>query len=734
MSSNLIVNNIEVGAGATIYTAASNQLTFGTDGSENLRINSSGYVGVKRSTPLANLHTTNNELAIGANPTSAAAPNATYDGLVVDGEAASFINIRSRGNGSDSYGRLAFSDDTRSRGYVEYRHKDGAGDDTLRFATAGSERLRIDSSGNIGQSVTPSGWASAQAGDFYAYQVGTGIALFGRGSGDEDRGGIAANYYHTGSAQKYIGNGHAGRIYFEDGSIVFSNAAQNSSGAGAAMTLNERLRINSSGNVSINNTNIQKRFSVKETSTTSGVYYNAAIGGASHLANYAVGMGFDPEGSNARYKIGIVAEGTGTGYSRGKLHFLLDSANDSGEATLSESRMTILDSGNVGINQTAPAVELDIKASTPEIRLTCSNAALGQGATIGQIGWYTTDPTTPTGAGTVSYINTYSATSNGSDYTTAFSNRAGAGGGETKITLGNSLGQIRFYTHASGGGVERLRIDSSGNFVVGNRVGSSSPSSNQPVAFHSARVNPDGADANVHTAQRCNLYVGSNSGWASGDGGVLGLGGSGTGTANQERMWAYVKGSRQSGNGWEYAGYLDLGTAGWSGNTTHRRARIWGNGQFELTAASAENTKLSVKHGTTQTAVLEHTGSNNMRWKNPSSGNFTFDTSSDYRLKKDETVISNALTTVKALKPYQFTWKHSNELGQGFFAHEAQAVLPDIGVVSGTKDGVHTEDDRNESYKKDDPIYQGIDYSKLVPLLTAAIQELEARVASLESS
>ena len=116
---------------------------------ERLRINSSGYVGVKRSTPLANLHTTNNELALGANPTSAAAPNATYDGLVVDGEAASFINIRSRGDGNNSYGRVAFSDDVRSRAYVEYRHKDGGGDDTMRFATAGAERLRIDSNGRL---------------------------------------------------------------------------------------------------------------------------------------------------------------------------------------------------------------------------------------------------------------------------------------------------------------------------------------------------------------------------------------------------------------------------------------------------------------------------------------------------------------------------------------------------------------------------------------------------------
>ena len=121
----------------------------GINNATRLRITVDGYVGVKRSSPLANLHTTNNELAIGANPTSAAAPNATYDGLVVDGEAASFINIRSRGNGSDSYGRLAFSDDVRSRAYVEYRHKDSGGDDTMRFATAGSERLRITSGGDI---------------------------------------------------------------------------------------------------------------------------------------------------------------------------------------------------------------------------------------------------------------------------------------------------------------------------------------------------------------------------------------------------------------------------------------------------------------------------------------------------------------------------------------------------------------------------------------------------------
>jgi len=137
--------------GGMQYHHNGNSLRFYTNNSstEKLRINSSGYVGVKRSTPLANLHTTNNELAIGTNPTGAAAPNATYDGLVVDGEDASILNIRSSADGTLSYGRVAFSDDVRSRGYIDYRHRD-SGNEFMNFAVAGSERLRIGTSGQIG--------------------------------------------------------------------------------------------------------------------------------------------------------------------------------------------------------------------------------------------------------------------------------------------------------------------------------------------------------------------------------------------------------------------------------------------------------------------------------------------------------------------------------------------------------------------------------------------------------
>jgi len=144
------------------YDESASTLELSTSDNRNdLVINSSGYVGVKRSTPLANLHVANNELAIGDNPASAAAPNATYDGLVVDGSNASFINIRSRGSGGASYGRVAFSDDVRSRGYVEYRHEDGSNDDQLRFATASTVQLIIDSSGRVLIGTTTEGEVTA---------------------------------------------------------------------------------------------------------------------------------------------------------------------------------------------------------------------------------------------------------------------------------------------------------------------------------------------------------------------------------------------------------------------------------------------------------------------------------------------------------------------------------------------------------------------------------------------
>ena len=101
----------------------------------------------------------------------------------------------------------------------------------------------------------------------------------------------------------------------------------------------------------------------------------------------------------------------------------------------------------------------------------------------------------------------------------------------------------------------------------------------------------------------------------------------------------------------------------------------------------------------------------------------TYATSSDYRLKENVVDMTGATERLKQLKPKRFNFiADADTTVDGFLAHEAQAVVPES--VTGTKDEV--DDDGN-------PVMQGIDQSKLVPLLVKTIQELEARIATLEA-
>ena len=101
-----------------------------------------------------------------------------------------------------------------------------------------------------------------------------------------------------------------------------------------------------------------------------------------------------------------------------------------------------------------------------------------------------------------------------------------------------------------------------------------------------------------------------------------------------------------------------------------------------------------------------------------------YSTSSDHRLKTDLEKLTGALDRLSALPVHRFKWVGHPAAPKvdGFLAHEAQAVVPE--AVTGTKDAVDADGK---------PIYQGIDQSKLVPLLVAAVQELAARVAALEA-
>jgi len=92
-------------------------------------------------------------------------------------------------------------------------------------------------------------------------------------------------------------------------------------------------------------------------------------------------------------------------------------------------------------------------------------------------------------------------------------------------------------------------------------------------------------------------------------------------------------------------------------------------------------------------------------------------TTSDYRLKNSATPMTGALAKVALLKPCTYKWNADGSDGQGFIAHELAEVVP--GCVTGEKDAVDVYGN---------PKYQGIDTSFLVATLTAAIQELNAKV------
>ena len=162
-----------------------------------------------------------------------------------------------------------------------------------------------------------------------------------------------------------------------------------------------------------------------------------------------------------------------------------------------------------------------------------------------------------------------------------------------------------------------------------------------------------------------------------------------------------------------------------------------GNLLVGTTSVYATNSKVSIavsnstSHGMTFRPIDANTayravnfnnfgGSANVGYIDCSTTATTYSTSSDYRLKENVQPMTNALAKVAELKPVTYDWISDKSKGQGFIAHELQAVVPEC--VVGEKDAVDAEGN---------PVYQGIDTSFLVATLTAAIQEQQALIQSL---
>jgi len=223
----------------------------------------------------------------------------------------------------------------------------------------------------------------------------------------------------------------------------------------------------------------------------------------------------------------------------------------------------------------------------------------------------------------------------------------------------------------------------------------------------------------------------------------------------------------------ELAGNIaTFSTGASSGTSATERMRIDSSGLVLIghtsTSTSENVIVLNSDAGSTGHNIQLNRGStdtkNQIAFSNPNgqvgtiqtSGSSTsYNTSSDYRLKENVVTDWDATTRLKQLKPSRFNFKSNKDITvDGFLAHEVSGIIPeaitgekdetqDLGTIKDKDGNVISENVLETQTKKDDGqtwtktktenVYQGIDQSKLVPLLVKTIQELEARIATLES-
>jgi hypothetical protein len=272
--------------------------------------------------------------------------------------------------------------------------------------------------------------------------------------------------------------------------------------------------------------------------------------------------------------------------------------------------------------------------------------------------------------------------------------------------------RLEFYTtpNASATPAERMRIDSSGNVLVGTTTSS-------------------GANITVYgSSEARTIYQNSTSGTGTGNGFYVGTSGADAllyhyengpllfATNNTERARIDSSGNLLVGVTSQLYGERLNVTRGGAGNNA---ATFYFDTSDDRAAIIVRHAGASGATSRKQLSFLDSAGTE--RGSISSTGSATaYTTSSDYRLKHDIAPMQNALATVAQLKPVTYKWKSDGSDGEGFIAHELAEVAPQC--VHGEKDAVDEDGT---------PAYQGIDTSFLVATLTAAIQEQQAIITTL---
>ena len=388
----------------------------------------------------------------------------------------------------------------------------------------------------------------------------------------------------------------------------------------------------------------------------------------------------------------------------------------------------------VGVNKT-PTVALDVSGD-----LTVSGAFTSLGiddnASSNVItvstGGFTLSPATNNlylADGTLSY---YGTTNN------VYLNGAGSGGGlllsgdgtrAENIDIDASENNIKFTV----GTAERMRIDSSGN--VG--IGTTSPTVQLHVKGTSSANNAELRleEVNGDIVQLISISDEFRIGTVAANPIAFR-------TGNTERM-------RIDANG-----RMQITSDGQASFTSDASLEVRGQNaplvKFNHTQ-NADEVVLQIRHdqarsGQTATMVQILNNSNSEVGTIKANVSATaFNTSSDYRLKENVTYDFDATSRLKKLKPARFNFiaDENNTTVDGFIAHEVSSIVPE--AISGEKDAMtkevlYADGDEIPNGKKVGDVKeaskiapQGIDQSKLVPLLTKTLQETLTRIDTLEA-
>ncbi len=326
-------------------------------------------------------------------------------------------------------------------------------------------------------------------------------------------------------------------------------------------------------------------------------------------------------------------------------------------------------------------------------------------------------------------------------------------------------GRLEFHTTADGAAspTERMRIDSTGNTHFGSS-GTLNSAGTVSIVPADGLINfgMDGRSSFVTGQNSCYIY--------SGDG-VSGTTVAGDlilqSRSNQNRTIRFVVGDGnasptpvQMARIDQYGIYVNGTVSGKAASLTASKAGNFDPYVFDVNGAAQSTETVAIKaqkndcldltryytSGTIQTFRFNNDFTGRIETGTTS---VTYHTSSDYRLKENAVSISDGITRLKQLKPYKFNFiKEPSVIHDGFFAHEVTPVVPT--AVSGEKDATETryyetgdvlpEGKEIGDIKEENAVLpQSLDHSKLVPLLTAALQEaiteietLKTRVAALE--